>query len=72
MNIKYNDEVISITKKIVAQVVEETDMLLKEAIINYAKQKYKGEEIEFYFIDKKVADEIIDLGLAEYTKRIKR
>lgn len=72
MNIQYNDEVLSITKKIITQVVEETDQHLKEAIINYAKQKHKGEELEFYFIDKKVADEIIDLGVAEYTKRIKR
>jgi len=65
------DVMHSYTQKLIAQVVDEKDKYLKETIVKYAQKqaKQKGEQIEVLFIDKDIADEIIDLGIKEYMKR---
>lgn len=65
------DTIFSINQKIIAQVVDEKDKYLKDVLTKYAVEQSKkmGEQIELMFIDKSIADEIIDLGIKEYMKR---
>lgn len=67
---KEENGVYSISKTISACVVDAMDHALKNAMVDYAKKRSKelGKEIEIIFIDKHIADEIIDLGIKEYMK----
>lgn len=66
-----DDKVYSFTQRIIAEVVDEKDTFLRKVITDYATKKSKemGEKIEVLFIDKSVADEIINLGIREYMKK---
>jgi predicted metal-dependent hydrolase len=64
------DKMYTYTQNVIAQIVDEKDKYLKETIIKYAQEqsKQRGERIEVLFLDKAVADKIIDLGIKEYTR----
>lgn len=66
-----NDEIFSFTQKLIVQVVDEKEKYIKEVIVKYAQEQSKklGGQVDVLFIDKSVADEIIDLGVREYLKR---
>jgi hypothetical protein len=53
---------------IIAQVVA-AEQAVKDCIVRYAKEKSKEvDDIKVYFVDSKVADEIIDLGIKAYNE----
>lgn len=59
----------SIHRRFIAKVVDYEEKSVKQAIIDYAKEKYKGEAVNLWLIDKKTAEEIIDLGIKEFARR---
>ena len=61
--------IFGICKRYIAKVIDCEEQSIKQAIIDYAKAKYKGENITLWLIDEKVAKEIIDLGIKEYSRR---
>lgn len=64
-----DDSIYSIHRRFIAKVVDCEEKSVKQAIIDYAREKYKGEAITLWFIDKETADEIIDLGIKEFARR---
>lgn len=59
----------SIHRRFIAKVVDCEEKSVKQAIIDYAREKYKGEYVNLRFIDKETAEEIIDLGIKEFARR---
>ena len=59
----------SITRRFIAQVVDYEEKSVKQAIIDYARRKYIDEAVSLWLIDKETAEEIIDLGIKEFTRR---
>lgn len=59
----------SIHRRFIAKVVDCEEKSIKQAIIDYAREKYKGESVNLWLIDKETAEEIIDLGIKEFTRR---
>ena len=59
----------SIHRRFIAKVVDCEEKSVKQAIIDYVREKYKGECVNLRFIDKETAEEIIDLGIKEFTRR---
>lgn len=64
-----DDNMYSIHRRFIAKVVDCEEKSVKQAIIDYAKEKYKGEVVNLWLIDKDTADEIIDLGIKEFARR---
>lgn len=61
--------IFSICKRYIAKVIDCEEQSIKQAIIDYAKEKYKGEAVTLWFIDEETAEEIIDLGIKEFARR---
>lgn len=64
-----DDNIYNIHSRYLAKVIECEEQSIKQAIVDYAKEKYKDEAITLWFIDKETADEIIDLGIKEFARR---
>lgn len=72
MNIEMDENYcLKVTENIIKQVVAKDDEHTKQVMKEYAMQKSKeiGEKINMCFIDKEIVDEIIELGIQEYSRR---
>ena len=73
MKIEEKDGILSVTNRVIAEVVKEEDEYIKKVILDYPKKisdEY-SEEVKVVFIDENIARQIINLGIEEYFRRQK-
>ena len=69
MKEKTADEMFSFSERVIKEVVKRDDEHTKQVIRDYFTKRYPKENLKFDFLDEKIVNQILNLGIAEYQKR---
>ena len=69
MKEKTENEMFSFSERVIKEIVKKDDEHTKQVIKDYLRERYPKENIRIDFLDEKIVNQIIELGIAEYQKR---
>lgn len=67
-----DNTIMSYTETVFKQIVKRDDENTKQVIKDYVRQKYPNKNVRIDFLDEEVIDKIIDLGIREYLKEMRK
>lgn len=66
------DGLYSYKEKVYRAIVRQDDEYTKQVIVDYIKRNYQNENVKIDFLNEEIVRKIIDLGIAEYQKNMKK
>lgn len=67
-----DSSIMSYTETVFKSIVKKDDEHTKQVIKDYIRQKYPNKNVRIDFLDKEVVNRIIDLGIREYLKEVRK
>ncbi len=66
------DGLYSYKEKVYRAIIRQDDEYTKQVIVDYIKRNYQNENVKIDFLNEEIVRKIIDLGIAEYQKNMKK